>query len=78
MSRIEKMVAIANEIGVNATIKEVAGNTFASVNGVTFVVRGFASFEAKCKELKGYQPPAPIDLTFRLTKIEEKTLERFH
>jgi hypothetical protein len=74
MTRIEKLQTIAKENGAVATIKTLNGNTFASINGVSFKVAGFASFEAKCKELKNYQAPAPIDLTRRLIKIEENTL----
>jgi hypothetical protein len=72
MTRIEKMQAIAMENEVKASIKEVGGNIFASINGATFKVNGFASFQAKCKELKGYVAPKPVDLTARLTKLEEK------
>lgn len=71
MERIEKLNAIANEIGVKASVKEMGGNIYANVSGVTFKVRGFASFEAKCRELKDYQAPAPVELTSRLAKIEE-------
>lgn len=75
MTRIEKMQAIAQAIGVNASIKELGGELFANINGVSFKVRGLASFEAKCRELKSYQAPAPINLTDRLVKIEQKTLK---
>jgi hypothetical protein len=74
MTRIERMETIAKENGVVATIKTLGGNTFASINGVSFKVVGFASFEAKCKELKNYQAPAPVDLTARLVKMEENTV----
>lgn len=74
MTRIEKLQAIANENGVKATIKELGSNIFANINGQSFKVNGFASFQAKCKELKNYVAPAPIDLTSRLQRIEEKTL----
>lgn len=71
MTRIEKLEMIAKENGVKAALREVGGNIFASINGATFKVNGFASFQAKCKELKVYVAPKPVDLTARLTKIEE-------
>ena len=71
MTRIEKLEMIAKENGVKASVKEVGGNIFASINGATFKVTGFASFQAKCRELKNYVAPKPVDLTARLTKIEE-------
>jgi hypothetical protein len=74
MTRIERMETIAKENGVAATIKTLGGNIFANINGVSFKVTGFASFEAKCKELKNYQAHAPIELTQRLIKIEENTV----
>jgi hypothetical protein len=74
MNRIEKLQTIAKENGVTATIKTLGQNIFANINGQSFKVNGFASFEAKCKELKNYQAPAPIDLTQRLVKIEENTV----
>ncbi|WP_078548659.1 hypothetical protein [Litchfieldia alkalitelluris] len=74
MTRIEKLQTIANENGVKAAIKELGNNIFANINGVSFKVQGLGTFEAKCKELKNYQAPEPIDLTSRLTKIEENTV----
>ena len=74
MTRIEKLQTIAEENGVKVTIRELGNNIFANINGQSFKVRGLASFDAKCKELKNYVAPEPIDLTSRLTKIEEKTL----
>jgi len=77
MTRIEKLKTIANENGVNATIKELNGNIFASINGASFKVRGLASFSAKCRELKDYRAPEPIDLTERLAKIEETAIAQY-
>lgn len=74
MTRIEKLQMIATENGVKASIKELGNNIFANINGQSFKVNGFASFQAKCKELKNYVAPAPIELTSRLTRIEENTL----
>jgi hypothetical protein len=74
MTRIEKLQSIANEVGVTASIRELGNNIFANINGQSFKVNGLASFQAKCVELKNYITPAPIDLTSRLSKIEEKTL----
>jgi hypothetical protein len=71
MTRIEKLQSIANENGVTATIKKLGNNIFANINGQSFKVNGFASFQDKCIELKNYIAPAPIDLTSRLTRIEE-------
>ena len=71
MTRIEKFEEIAKQNGVRATLREVKGTIYASINGVTFIPRGFASFDAKCKELKNYVAPQPIDLTSRLIRIEE-------
>lgn len=75
MTRIEKLEMIAKENGVKVSIKELGGNTFANINGSSFKVQGFASFAAKCKELKNYKAPAPINLTERLIKIEENTVK---
>lgn len=74
MTRIEKLQTIANEVGVTVSIKTLGNNIFANINGQSFKVNGFASFQAKCIELKNYVAPAPINLTSRLSKIEEKTL----
>ncbi|MED3562301.1 hypothetical protein [Bacillus xiapuensis] len=74
MTRIEKLQSIANEIGVKVSIKQLGNNIFANINGQSFKVNGFASFQAKCRELKNYIAPAPIDLTSRQIRIEEKTL----
>jgi hypothetical protein len=71
MTRIEKLQLIAEENGVTVVIKQLGENIFANINGQSFKVNGFASFQDKCKELKNYVAPAPIDLTSRLTKIEE-------
>lgn len=76
MTRIEKLNSIAMENGVNATIRELTGSIFASINGCSFKVNGFASFAEKCKELKGYVAAQPIELTGRLTKIENATLRK--
>lgn len=75
MNRVEKMKEIANEIGVRAVLREMGGKIYANVNGVSFMAQGFASFDAKCRELVKYEAPAPVDLTSRLTKIEERVLE---
>lgn len=75
MTRIEKLQEIAKENEVTASIKTLGQNIFANINGQSFKVNGFASFAAKCKELKNYQAPAPIDLTSRLTRIEEATMK---
>jgi hypothetical protein len=75
MERINKLKEIAMEAGVTANIKQVGGIIMASVNGVSFKVQGFATFAAKCNELKGYKKPEPIELTSRLAKIEELALQ---
>ena len=72
MTRIEKLYSIAEENGVKVSIKELGSNIFANINGQSFKVNGFASFQDKCKELKNYKAPSPIDLTSRLTKIENE------
>lgn len=78
MNRIEKLQQIAKENGVAASIKELGGKIFANINGVSFQVNGFASFDAKCRELSGYVAPQPIDLTARLAKIENAAIERIN
>ncbi len=77
MTRIEKLKEIAKNNGVTASIKELGNSIFANINGVSFKVQGFASFEAKCRELQAYEAPAPVDLTSRLIKIEENTVRLF-
>jgi hypothetical protein len=74
MTRIEKLIEIARENGVTAIVRELSGNTFASINGQSFKVAGYASFNAKCKELKSYIAPHPIELTSRLSEIENAAL----
>lgn len=77
MTRIEKMMQIAKDNGVKAVVKEVGGNIFASINGQTVKVSGFASFDAKCRELKDYIAPAPINLTSKIARIEEAVLSNY-
>jgi hypothetical protein len=74
MNRLEKMEAIATNNGVQANIKELGGMTYANINGVSFRVRGLASFDAKCRELKTYVKPAPIELTSRIERIERNAI----
>jgi hypothetical protein len=74
MTRIEQMKEIAKGLEVKATIKQLGSNIFANVNGVSFKVNGLATFEAKCKELKNYVAPAPVELTSRLERIERMTV----
>jgi hypothetical protein len=74
MTRIDKINEIANENGVKVSVRELGGSTFANINGQSFKVQGFASFDAKCKELKNYVAPAPLDLTSRLERIERAAL----
>lgn len=74
-NRINKLTLAAAEHGVTASIRSLGGNIFANINGCSFVVNSHESFVAKCKELKNYQAPAPIDLTARLVKIENSALE---
>lgn len=71
--RVKKLEEIAKDNGVNVTIRTLGNDIYAHINGISFKVRGYATFNAKCKELKNYTPPKPIDLTSRLTKIEENT-----
>jgi len=75
--RINKLKEIANKNGVNASIRELNGSIFANINGQSFKVRGCASFNAKCRELKDYQAPEPIELTDRLAKIEEAAIAQY-
>lgn len=74
MTRIERLESIANEVGVEVIIKQIGSDIFANINGQSFKVRGFASFQSKCKELKNYVAPYPIDLTSRLEAIERGAL----
>lgn len=77
MDRVGKLKQIAVDNGVTATIRELGQEIFASVGGVSFKVRGFASFDAKCKELRDYVAPAPIELTEKLEKIETAAMKNY-
>lgn len=74
MTRIERLQAIATENGVTATIRELGGKIYSNINGASFIVNSPNQFEDKCKELKGYVAPAPIELTARLIRIENNML----
>ena len=74
--RIERLKKIANEQGVTASIKTIGGRIYANVNGQSFVVHGDAQFTQMCRELKNYTPPAPINLTERLARIENTFIKR--
>ena len=74
--RIERLKKIANDHGVTASIKTIKGRIYANVNGQSFVVRGYAQFTQMCHELKNYTPPAPINLTERLERIENAFVKR--
>lgn len=74
MTRIERLEAIANENGVTATIRELGGKIYSNINGASFIVNSPMDFESKCKELKDYVAPAPIDLTARLIRIENSAI----
>lgn len=74
--RIERLKKIANDQGVNAYIKKLGGRIYANINGQSFVVHGYAQFTQMCRELKDYVPPAPINLTERLERIENAFIKR--
>lgn len=76
MNRIEKLKEIAKELNVEATIKQVGDIILANVNGNTFKVKGFASFQAKCVKYASMDSePQRIDLTNRLSKIENAAIQ---
>ncbi|MDC0764887.1 hypothetical protein POF51_29640 [Brevibacillus sp. AG] len=75
MNRLKKLLAIAEEIGVKASIKEIGGQFYANINGKSFLVIGYSHFRDKCVELKEYVPPKAIDLTVRILRIEERAME---
>ena len=74
--RVERLKKIANDHGVTASIKTIEGRIYANVNGQSFVVHGAAQFTKMCRELKNYVPPAPINLTERLARIENAFFKR--
>lgn len=74
--RIERLKKIANDQGVTASIKILGGRIYANINGQSFVVHGYDQFIKMCRELKDYVPPAPINLTERLERIENAFIKR--
>lgn len=75
-NRIERLKKIANDQGVTAYIKKLGGRIYANINGQSFVVHGYDQFMQMCRELKDYVPPAPINLTERLERIENAFIKR--
>jgi len=73
---IDRLRLIAKKHGVTASIRPLGGRLYANINGVSFVVHGAAQFTQKCRELKNYMPPAPINLTERLARIENAFVKR--
>lgn len=76
--RIKRFKEIAERYGLkDTTVKymESLGQYVASIKGNTFKIKNYKHFEERCKELKDYQPPQPINLTNRLIKIEEMALK---
>lgn len=74
---IEQLKGIAEENGVKASVKKLNGMILANINGKSFKVTSYEEFEEQCKALESYVAPEPIELTSRLTEIENKTLKRF-
>jgi len=73
-NRIERLQQIASELNVNASIKSLGNNIYANINGQSFKVNSYEQFKNKCLELEDYEAPAPVDLTERLTRIEDNYL----
>ena len=68
---MDQLQKIAEKHGVKTSIRKVFGEYYGHINGVSFRISDTRNFERKCAELKNYQPPAPINLTERLIKIEQ-------
>ena len=73
---IDRLRLIAKKHGVTASIRPLGGRLYANINGVSFEIKSREDFEKRCIELKNYQPPAPINLTERLARIENAFVKR--
>ena len=76
--RIKKLYQIAREHGIeNPSIRSLGGEIYANINGVSFKVRGYSSFNEMCISLKNYKQPEKIDITEKIEKIERATINSF-
>jgi hypothetical protein len=73
--RISKLRQIAESHNIPVTIRSVGGSIYTNVNGFTFQVQGFATFEANIKELSKRKASNQINLTSKLEKIEKSFLK---
>jgi len=73
---IDRLRLVAKKHDVHASIRPLGGRLYGNINGVSFEIKSREDFEKRCIELKDYQPPAPINLTERLARIENAFVKR--
>lgn len=74
---LNKLQEMASEKGIKASVKKLGGMILANINGQSFKVKSEEQFAEKLEELKDYEAPAPVDLTSRLERIEQATIELY-